>query len=136
MKTKTFLIAAIALAAALGAAFAAKRFLCCSSSAPMAACEAPGGAVAIAGAPTGDYDRLQSLGCQMSCAKKDVPEGTVIAAQPGVAVGQTTTCPVSGVIFTASADSAAVTLEGRTYYACCAGCIEKLKAEPARFLRL
>lgn len=72
----------------------------------------------------------------MSCAKKGVPEGTVIAAQPDGEVGQTTRCPVSGVSFTAAADSAKLTLGGRTCHACCAGCIEKLKNEPARFVRL
>ena len=134
MNTKIAVIAGVVLAAAIGAGVAAKRYECCSGS--NAACEAPSDAVATAGAPTGDYDRLQSLGCQMSCAKKDVPEGTVIAAQPDVEIGQTTRCPVSGVIFTATADGAKVTMGGHTYYACCAGCIEKLKSEPARFVRL
>lgn len=134
MSTKIAGITGIVLVAAIGIGVAAKRYMYCSGS--TAACEAPDDVVAIGGAPTGDYDNLQSIGCQMSCAKKDVPEGTVIAAQPEVEVGQTTRCPVSGVIFVATTETAKMTIGTHTYYACCAGCIEKLESEPSRFVRL
>jgi YHS domain-containing protein len=54
---------------------------------------------------------------------------------PGEAkVGDKTRCPVSGEVFTVSADSPKAEVDGKTYYMCCSGCTEKFKADPKKFL--
>lgn len=49
-------------------------------------------------------------------------------------VGDITRCPVSGDVFTVSSDSPKVEQEGKTYYMCCDGCVDKFKADPDKFL--
>lgn len=49
-------------------------------------------------------------------------------------IGDVTTCPVSGEVFTVTADSPKAEHEGGTYYFCCQGCVEDFVAAPARFL--
>jgi YHS domain-containing protein len=54
---------------------------------------------------------------------------------PGDAkVGEKTRCPVSGETFTVAANSPKVDVDGKTYYLCCAGCTEKFKADPKKYL--
>lgn len=54
---------------------------------------------------------------------------------PGEAsVGDTTKCPVSGEEFVVAADSPKVEHDGKTYYFCCASCMKKFEANPAKFL--
>jgi YHS domain-containing protein len=56
---------------------------------------------------------------------------------PGeAAVGDSTTCPVSGETFVVTAESPKVEIEGKTYYTCCPHCVEKLKADPKKFLKI
>ncbi len=55
---------------------------------------------------------------------------------PGeAAVGDRTTCPVSGEEFVVTAESPKVEFEGKTYYTCCPGCQKKLEAEPEKYLK-
>jgi YHS domain-containing protein len=43
-----------------------------------------------------------------------------------------TTCPVTGE---ATSKSVSAVIQGKTVYFCCAGCIEKVKNEPKRYLK-
>ena len=62
------------------------------------------------------------------------PAGALKA--PGDAVvGDKTTCPVSGEEFVVEATSPKVEFEGKTYYTCCSGCLKKLQADPAKYLK-
>jgi YHS domain-containing protein len=64
---------------------------------------------------------------------------TVVVAAvrpPGEAtVGDRTTCPVSGEEFVISATSPHVEYEGKTYYFCCADCVQRFTAQPAAYIR-
>jgi YHS domain-containing protein len=60
------------------------------------------------------------------------PSGTVVP--PGDAhVGDTSTCPVSGERFVITDQSPHTDYEGKTYYFCCPGCIERFSASPAQY---
>jgi len=48
-------------------------------------------------------------------------------------VGDRTRCPVSGEEFVVTAESPHVEHEGRTYYFCCAHCVERFQANPAQY---
>ena len=62
-----------------------------------------------------------------SAANTKPNDGTVV-------VGDVTTCPVSGDVFTVTAESPKTEIDGKTYYFCCAGCVDKFAADPAKFL--
>lgn len=49
-------------------------------------------------------------------------------------VGDRTKCPVSGEEFVVSEASPKVEHEGKTYYFCCAGCDQKFRADPQKYL--
>ncbi|GEM_PF-2178885 len=49
-------------------------------------------------------------------------------------VGEVTKCPVTGKLFTVANDSPKADLDGKTYYFCCGGCVDKFKANPAKYL--
>jgi YHS domain-containing protein len=76
------------------------------------------------------------------CAStKSGEAGTSTAAQatplkqPGeAALGDRTTCPVSGEVFTVAADSPKVEYEGRTYYFCCEDCVGDFQKDPPKYL--
>lgn len=54
---------------------------------------------------------------------------------PGeAAIGDTTTCPVSGEEFVVTGGSPVAEYQGKTYYFCCAGCAKKFEAEPTKFV--
>ncbi len=78
-------------------------------------------------------------GCE-GCAKKGEPSVSSESAASMLpndgtrVVGDVTKCPVSQNAFTVAADSPKVELEGKTFYLCCAGCVDKFKADPAKFL--
>ncbi len=81
-----------------------------------------------------------SAGCGGSSAETETTgDGTVQTAggelvPPGQAVvGDRTRCPVSGEEFVVTAESPHAEHEGRTYYFCCAHCIERFQANPAQF---
>ncbi|MEW5741215.1 MAG: hypothetical protein AB1938_19990 [Myxococcota bacterium] len=55
--------------------------------------------------------------------------------KPGeAALGDRTTCPVSGEVFTVKADSPRVTLDGKTYFLCCDDCVADFQKDPAKYL--
>jgi Cu+-exporting ATPase len=63
------------------------------------------------------------------------PAGASALKAPGEAkVGDRTRCPVSGDEFVVTADSPQTDFGGKTYYFCCAGCINKFKADPQKFI--
>ncbi len=72
---------------------------------------------------------------EQSAGGEATTETTAQVVSPGEAtIGDTTRCPVSGETFVVTADSPHVEYEGRTYYFCCPGCIERFQADPAAFL--
>lgn len=80
------------------------------------------------------------LGCGGGAATEPAQEeqATAGAEQPLVApgeaqIGDRTTCPVSGEEFVVSESSPSVEHEGRTYYFCCPGCVERFQANPSEF---
>lgn len=96
------------------------------------------------------------LGALLGCASQQTPAASTPAA-PSTAsapaatspsatpsrvvpngearVGDRTTCPISGDEFVVTADSPHLEHEGRTYYFCCAPCVETFRAAPARYIR-
>ena len=52
-----------------------------------------------------------------------------VVDQPGATSGQLVRCPISGVIFQITDESPSVEWNGKPYYACCAGCAERLEAD-------
>jgi YHS domain-containing protein len=72
-------------------------------------------------------------------ASDAVPAASAPAAQdvkaPGEAkVGDKTTCPVMKHPFVVTESSPKFEYEGKTYYFCCPGCIERFKADPKKYL--
>jgi Cu+-exporting ATPase len=65
------------------------------------------------------------------------PAATIAAPRaPGeAAIGDRTTCPVSGEEFIVSATSPRTEYGGKTYFFCCVECAKKFQAEPARYLK-
>ena len=62
---------------------------------------------------------------------------SVVFVLAGIAQEQaeeTLTCPVTGKEFKKSDDSPSYTYEGKTYYFCCAECIEKFKENPEKYI--
>lgn len=57
-----------------------------------------------------------------------------LVAQPGAAVGDITTCPVSGEMFRVTDDSPFVDHEGADVYFCCARCIRRFQRDPDTYL--
>jgi Cu+-exporting ATPase len=54
---------------------------------------------------------------------------------PGDAkIGDRTHCPVSGEEFVVSGDSPHAEYQGKTYYFCCAHCVQKFEADPSKYL--
>jgi len=82
------------------------------------------------------------LGATLACQSSVRPEHAHAAPadastlkQPGDAkVGETTKCLVSGEAFTVTEGSPKVEYKGKTYYFCCAGCDNKFKQNPAKYL--
>ncbi|HEY5956552.1 MAG TPA: YHS domain-containing protein [Polyangiaceae bacterium] len=68
------------------------------------------------------------------------PDGSPAAAssavvQPGNAkLGDRTKCPVSGEEFVVSNDSPKADYEGKTYYFCCASCVDTFKKDPTKYV--
>ena len=57
-----------------------------------------------------------------------------IKAQPGLAVGDITRCPLSGEVFRIKANSPKSVVDGKTYYLCCKRCVAKFEKNPAKYL--
>ncbi len=49
------------------------------------------------------------------------------------AVGTRARCPVSGEVFTVSAETVKAEHKGKTYVFCCAGCKPQFEAEPEKY---
>jgi len=62
------------------------------------------------------------------------PTDAPLVANGEAKVGDKTKCPVSGEEFVVSADSPTAEHGGKTYYFCCAHCVEKFKATPDKFV--
>jgi len=73
------------------------------------------------------------------CASTKSAEGTSATAaalkKPGeAALGDRTTCPVSGEVFTVASDSPKVEFEGKTYFFCCDDCVADFQKDPAKYV--
>ena len=132
----------LALAAAGGyTVWASGRFssMACSTSASSlagAACEDPSRTQSTstpAGRPSGRFD-VAMAGCRFSCATKVKYDPKDLTPQPGVATGQLTQCPVSGVVFASDVKRPHVQIAANDYVTCCETCAHKLRKDPARFL--
>jgi len=69
--------------------------------------------------------------CMAGCKEKFVenPEEYLKDADEQV------TCPVSGETIAKSDAAGSMEYEGKTYYFCCAGCQDKFKADPAKYVK-
>lgn len=65
---------------------------------------------------------------------KPAEAGGALKANGEAKLGDKTKCPVSGEEFTVSSASPSFEYQGKTYYTCCSGCMEKFKADPAKYL--
>ena len=101
----------------------------CTSSAGIAACEAPKGKIA------GHFDPAMSGVCRFACATKLKYDAKDVMAQPGVKLGQLTQCPVSGVVFAVDTHHPHVRLAGGDYVTCCDRCATKLRQNPRHYLK-
>ncbi len=82
--------------------------------------------------------------CCKGCVKKFDPAklgATAPTTQPADVlpndgtrkVGDITRCPVSGHTFKATAESPSVFRDGKRYFLCCPGCVDKFEANPAKY---
>jgi len=86
----------------------------------------------VSGLPIDAFDPEIAVACQAGCSApitEIASEG--VADQPGAAVGELVSCPVSGVVFRVHEASSAVEHAGQQYFTCCGGCAEKLRGELA-----
>jgi peptide-methionine (R)-S-oxide reductase len=49
--------------------------------------------------------------------------------------GETVVCPVMGNAFKVEKNSSFVEIDGKKYYVCCQACVDKLKADPDKYLK-
>jgi YHS domain-containing protein len=77
-----------------------------------------------------------AVGCGAAQPNATAPATVSIAAKaPGEAqIGDHTVCPVSGEEFVVSATSPKMEYLGKTYFFCCADCVKKFEAEPAKYV--
>ena len=74
--------------------------------------------------------------CEMSCAASaESYSAADVVAQPGAKVGDLTRCPVSGVVFLITESHPTYQKNGQTWFTCCGGCMEQLKAATSRFIQ-
>lgn len=69
--------------------------------------------------------------CMASCKEKFVknPEEYLKDVEEEI------TCPVSGEKFAKSDAAGSMEYEGKTYYLCCSGCLDKFKADPTKYIK-
>ena len=48
---------------------------------------------------------------------------------------ETVKCPVSGETFNKSDGNGSMEYKGKTYYFCCADCLEKFKQDPGKYIK-
>ncbi len=80
---------------------------------------------------TYEYKEKTYYFCMASCKEKfvKIPEEYLKDAEEEM------TCPVSGEKFAKSDAAGSMEYEGKTYYLCCAGCLDKFKADPAKYIK-
>jgi hypothetical protein len=93
-------------------------------------------AVVPGGKVLGHFDASVSGACEFSCATRETYDPATLVPQPGADEGQTTQCPVSGVVFVVDPGRPRVQVGADEYVTCCDGCARKLRAQPARFVNL
>ena len=57
-----------------------------------------------------------------------------LVGQPGAAIGDLTTCPVSGEVFEVTEDAPYIEHGGQNVYFCCARCIRRFQRNPDEYL--
>jgi YHS domain-containing protein len=60
--------------------------------------------------------------------------GNMLIARDEEKKTETITCPVTGETVAKTEAKGPVTYEGKEYYFCCNSCVEKFKADPAKFI--
>lgn len=90
----------------------------CGASAPKSAAEAPSDTKAAAAMTT----------------TPEAPGGGEVKALGEAKVGDKTRCAVMNHEFVVTDQSPKVEYEGKTYYFCCPGCVDKFKADPKKYL--
>ncbi len=80
---------------------------------------------------TYEYKEKTYYFCMASCKEKFVknPEEYLKDVEEEII------CPVSGETFAKSDAAGSMEYEGKTYYLCCAGCLDKFKADPAKYIK-
>jgi hypothetical protein len=74
--------------------------------------------------------KTEGCGCGMhNQGKTDAPVVPITEAK----VGDRTRCPVTNQVFVVGADSPKTEFDGKTYYFCCEGCVNKFKQNPQQF---
>ncbi|GMU61990.1 MAG: hypothetical protein AMXMBFR34_37530 [Myxococcaceae bacterium] len=72
---------------------------------------------------------------QPAAAPTEAAPAAAAPKPPGeAALGDRTTCPVSGEVFTVKADSPKVVHDGKTYFLCCDDCVADFQKDPAKYL--
>ena len=101
-------------------------------------CPTPHGeAVSVATATLDAWEPIDESfrGCEQSCGSRAsaAEDGVVVqAASAQAKIGDKVYCPVSGVVFTVSAQSAHRDVGGKTVYFCCESCAAYFTANQAR----
>ena len=99
----------------------------------VAACEAPSEpAAAIALWEPVD---ASFAGCRGACGAHAEGPSEDVAAQPGVAIGARTYCPVSGAVFEVAEEHPRVEVAGQPLFFCCASCADYFRAHREEVLR-
>jgi len=87
-----------------------------------------------AGRLAGNFEASRSEVCEGACSAPVDAGAVTLVAQPGVAPGDYTRCPVSGVVFSVQPDQAHFAYRGAEYFTCCDGCARMLAREPGRYI--
>lgn len=72
------------------------------------------------------------FGCAFSCGARWAREAPGTVAQPGARPGDSTYCPVSGVVFQIKPNGARKEWNGRTLYFCCGKCADFFEVNTTR----
>lgn len=80
---------------------------------------------------TYEYKEKTYYFCMASCKEKFIenPEEYLKDAEEEM------TCPVSGEKFAKADAAGSMEVDGKTYYLCCAGCLDKFKADPTKYIK-
>lgn len=80
---------------------------------------------------------LSGIGFAQTCPMSKAKEGETAEKQCGKVIadciGNKVVCPVMGTVFNIDKDTKSYEHDGKIYYFCCPGCVDKFKAEPEKY---